>query len=195
MLAYLAVAIAAVAAWEVGRLLFRAARPIPKPAAPVAPPAPPPAEVADARAEAAALLAPGDPGDGWTVFRYACHDDEEGVDGLSPARRAWLYDLTLEEVALLRRCMPDGIGRHMDRRTTIRGVRHVQPLQPVLTLRDLVELASGGGGRGGSGKRRKSGGLSSCWVWPGRSGSPAKTLARPRRRLGDQLSLFQKILL
>ncbi|MFH6786612.1 hypothetical protein [Methylobacterium sp. MA0201] len=146
MLAYLAVAIAAVAAWELARLLLRAARPIPEPAVPVAPPSPPPAEVADARAEAAALLASGDPGDGWTVFRYACHDDEEGVDGLSPARRAWLYDLTADELALLRRCMPDRIGRHLNRRTTIRGVRHVQPLQPVLTLRDLVERSSSGGG-------------------------------------------------
>ncbi|SFE91919.1 hypothetical protein [Methylobacterium sp. yr596] len=146
MLSHLATAIAAIAAWEVARVLLRAARTIPEAAAPVAPPASPPPEVADARAEAAALLPRGDPGDGWVAFRFVCHDDEDGVDDLSPARRAWLYGLTVDERALLRRCMPDRIGRHMDRRTTIRGVRHVEPLQPVLTLRDLVGRASGGGG-------------------------------------------------
>lgn len=145
MLAYLATAIAAVLAWEVARVLLRAARPVPSRAAPAAPP--PPSEVDDARPEVAARMAPGaSDGDGWTAFRFVCHGDTEGVVRLSPARRAWLHALTESERAALCRCMPGRIGGHLDRQTTIRGVRHVAQVQPIVTLRDLVERASGGGG-------------------------------------------------
>ena len=74
MLAYLAVAIAAVCLWEVACVL--------KPTAPAAPPPSP--EIGDARAETGRAPGPGPPGDGWVVFRHVCHGDVEGGANLSP---------------------------------------------------------------------------------------------------------------
>ncbi|KOX59680.1 MULTISPECIES: hypothetical protein [unclassified Methylobacterium] len=154
MLDHLAVAIAAVTAWEAGRIIIRTVRPVPAPVA-VAEPEPEPAELADVRAGAAAAAALIEPPAAWTagwdIFQFARRGRVHDIRHLPAHVRDWARGLTDESLAALAASLPARIDRHLARRATIRGVPHVPPVQPMLSLRDVVERSgrSGGGPRMG----------------------------------------------
>lgn len=148
MLDYAAVAIATVTAWESGRFILRAARPDPAPAVQaVTGPEPEPVEIADARAGAAAALI--DAPDAWTagfdIFQFARRDRVHDIRHLPAPIRDWAHALPDEALAALAGSLPARIDRHLARRATIRGVPHVPPVQPILSLRDVVGRSGGGG--------------------------------------------------
>lgn len=147
MLDYLAVAIAAVTAWEAGRLLVRTVRPATAPAA-VAEPVPSELDDVPAGAAAALIDAPVSWTAGWDLFQWARRGRAHDIRHLPAHIREWARALPDEAVAALAASLPARIDRHLARRATIRGVPHVPPVQPILSLRDVVERAGKGGGGG-----------------------------------------------
>lgn len=147
MLDYAAVAIAAVTAWQTGRIIIRTVRPVPAPVA-VAEPEPEPAELADVRAGAAAALIepPATWTAGWDIFQFARRGRVHDIRHLPAHVRDWARDLTDESLAALAASLPARIDRHLARRATIRGVPHVPPVQPMLSLREAVERSGRSGG-------------------------------------------------
>ncbi|MFY9293452.1 MAG: hypothetical protein WAP03_22535 [Methylorubrum rhodinum] len=149
MLDYLAVAIAAVTAWEAGRVLLRAARPAPAaPAQVVAEPEMPELAQACAGAAAALIEAPATWTAGWDIFQYARRGRAHDIRHLPGHVRDWAHALPDVALAALAASLPARIDRHLARRATIRGVPHVPPTQPLSGLRDAVERSGKGGGGG-----------------------------------------------
>lgn len=155
MLEYVAVAIAAVTAWECARTLI-GARAAPQP--PVAPPPnPAPAEL-DLAFDRAALLVTDITQEtaeaGVDAFLYASRQRCHPINNLTTDQRHWLQDLTAEELALVARTMPLRLESHLTNVRSIRGLPPVRP-RPVAGIKHLaIESARSGGGGPGGGFRR-----------------------------------------
>lgn len=155
MLEYVAVAIAAVTAWECARTLLRARTAPQTPIVLAAASAT--TELSDVSGDRAALLvtdvAQESGGAGVDAFLYASRQRCHRLDHLTTDQRHWLQDLTAEELALVARTMPLRLEAHLTNVRSIRGLPPVRP-RPVAGIRHLaIESARSGGGPGGGFRR------------------------------------------